>query len=839
MDRITKELDELIVEFDFKGRSTDVACYNKIKMDYYLMLTIAVTWDIKRSVMGEDQISTVISCLQRPETGKLIKILDVGLGLNKGIVDIFNSYKEGRNLRFGHTTFDEYEAVNFNSECEQCYRELMEMSAFGDGYSEKIRTLYQEDNDFYYIVSIMDGKVLLKQFGNKSRTMVLTELEVRSRMINKSSEIREGELFIMLDTNFVKVSPFISYNNEKQLFMMLMDIETTPLAFKMAYVYRTSYARDSVEYLDEFPKELVAYFPNITGKLGKNGVVLNKFSQYELFEQDYYHAIHKSVQNKLDDFIVGNMAYGAVRGVGGVGKTSAVFMWISRILNNEEGILDTIRERFNLRKIIFLSAKTKIYSRNINAETYSNFCDIESDVSDYKEIVNYIYGVFHTQEKEGTTFREKLDYIKNYSNQTHAILVIIDDYESLPSGSREEIQKLKDFLNPNMIKFLITTRFASKESKDIIVEQLNEDECSEMTDYVFGDSRWRKEISASELYKLTNGLPLLIWYAKAYYKIGQLKSEKLKKFSGEDGCLGGYLYDNFVQCFTDEFTKNFLMIATKYYELHKVLQISKKIAVFLAIKEPKEYKIEDEEFYFQELLDLKLISINQSSNIIDFSPLMTYMDKSSKKQEPENQYQEDSIKVLIHLDEKNYKDIDAVTESLKYLEDEIKSRILYRIIDFAHFDISAKTAALNCLFGMSEEKFSLYKNNITIFQSNEKLISAMLEYLLECKDDFYDEYKLVLEFLYSNSIHLDKENVPGHLVTKEILLINRILKMTLDARMDGKITNSDVFNRANELRDLLEKFFKMLELTDEVKDLKEHSNEVIDEIDIYASIENI
>lgn len=57
--------------------------------------------------------------------------------------------------------------------------------------------------------------------------------------------------------------------------------------------------------------------------------------------------------------------------------------------------------------------------------------------------------------------------------------------------------------------------------------------------------------------------------------------------------------------------------------------------------------------------------------------------------------------------------------------------------------------------------------------------------------------------------------------------------------MSTKLTNSDVFNRANELRDLMEKFFKMLELTDEVKDLKEKSNEVIDEIGIYASIENI
>ena len=47
MDIITRELDNLIVRFEFDGRVTDIACYNKIKMDYFLMLTIAAKWDMK------------------------------------------------------------------------------------------------------------------------------------------------------------------------------------------------------------------------------------------------------------------------------------------------------------------------------------------------------------------------------------------------------------------------------------------------------------------------------------------------------------------------------------------------------------------------------------------------------------------------------------------------------------------------------------------------------------------------------------------------------------------------------------------------------------------------
>ena len=839
MDRITKELDDLILQCDFEGRNTDVACYNKIKMDYYLMLTIAVTWDVKHSSMSEDKINTIISCLQRPETGKLIKILDVGLELNKEIVDIFNLYKEGRNLKFGHTTFDEYEANNFNSECEQCYNALLGIKPIDDSCSEIVRKLYQEENDFYYIASMkQNGEILVKQFGNINKMRPMTEPLMKSRMINKKNDVKEGDLFIVIDDDFVKVSPFVSYSEKEQLFLMLMDIEKSPLAFKMAYVYRTQYASESVKYLDEFPKELEAFFPKEIRKIGKNGITLNRFSQYELFEQDYFHSIHESVQKQLDDFIVGNMAYGAVRGVGGVGKTSAVFMWMNRVMDNKEGILDCIRERFNLRRIIFLSAKTKIYSRTLNTENSSNFYDIESDVSNYNEIVSCIYASFHPQEKEGISFSEKVEYIKNYSNPAHATLVIIDDYESLPQKSRENIQKLKDSLNPNMIKFLITTRFTSKESKDIIVEHLNEKECSNMTDYIFGDAKWKSEISSTEIHKLTGGLPLLIWYAKAYYQTGLLSSKKLK-FSGPAEGLEKYLYDNFVQCFETEFTKNFLMMATRYYEIHNVLQISKKTAVYLSLKEPKEYKVEDEEFYFQELLDLKLITVNQSSNAIDFSPLMIYMDKSSKKQEPKYQYQKDNLKVLVYLDEEKYKDINAVIEALEYLENETKSRILYRIVGFAHFDEDIKILALNRLFALSAEKMDLYKNNIQAFQSNKELRKSMFRHLIECHEDLSDNYEEVRDFICSISVRYENEDVQERTVVEALSLIAKVLGMTLSAREMDAITNPELVKRASFLRDMAEKFKNKIQSTDEVKSVIENINGVIEDISTYCSIESI
>lgn len=119
-------------------------------------------------------------------------------------------------------------------------------------------------------------------------------------------------------------------------------------------------------------------------------------------------------------------------------------MWMNRLLNNENGVLDHIRKKFNLRQLIFLSAKTRIYSREINEENLSNFYEIKSDVSNYHEIIESVYAVFHPQEKQGVVFEDKVNYIKNYSNHSHAVLIIIDDYESLPQESRDNIQLLKD-----------------------------------------------------------------------------------------------------------------------------------------------------------------------------------------------------------------------------------------------------------------------------------------------------------------------------------------------------------------------------------------------------------
>ncbi len=306
MDSIIKEIENKIFQFNFEDKMTDKACFNKIKMDYLLVLTLAACWDIKSNQLTEDEKKAFLSAFQRPQTGDLIRIIDSLLKLDKSIVNILDIYKEGRNSLFGHTTFDEYEAKRLNRECEQCWNAILKLDPINDTDSNLIREIYQEQTDFYYIANIKsNNNMLVKQFGNKTEFREFSQVELKSRLLNKSNTINKGDLFLLVNSTYIKLSPFIQYNDIEELFMLIMDIELDPLQFKMAYIFRTSYAQDSVKYLDEFPIDFKLYYPENSKKINKNGLTINKFSQFDLFKQEYYKDINKDLQNQLNNFVIG------------------------------------------------------------------------------------------------------------------------------------------------------------------------------------------------------------------------------------------------------------------------------------------------------------------------------------------------------------------------------------------------------------------------------------------------------------------------------------------------------------------------------------------------------
>ena len=173
------------------------------------------------------------------------------------------------------------------------------------------------------------------------------------------------------------------------------------------------------------------------------------------------------------------------------------------------------------------------------------------------------------------------------------------------------------------------------------------------------------------------------------------------------------------------------------------------------------------------------------------------------------------------------------------MENETKSRILFRIVEFAHFDEDIKMLALNRLFALSPEKINLYKNNITDFQSNTELVKSMFEYLLESKEDLSENYEMVRDFIYSISVHFDDEDVQEHMVVRALSLTNKVLEMTLNARESDTITNPELVKRASLLREMAEKFIRKIQLTNEVKNVVEQINAVIEDISLYCSIDSL
>ena len=278
----------------------------------------------------------------------------------------------------------------------------------------------------------------------------------------------------------------------------------------------------------------------------------------------------------------------------------------------------------------------------------------------------------------------------------------------------------------------------------------------------------------------------------------------------------------------------------RYYKLHQTLQISKKIAVFLCLENLKEYKPEDDEFYFMELMDLKLISINQSTGSIDFSPLMTYMDQSANTQEPTEQYQKDNMKVLTQLDEEKYNGLFAVIESAEYLDNETKCRILERVIEIAKNDIELKTHSLRKIFAISDDKLKFYYENTQLFQSNETLIKALLNYFIDNPKEATANYEISRDFLKSISVTIEKKDDTESIAYKGIEVVDNLLADSLEKREAEVITNYELESRAQLLRNIAFRFINRIKENSDIKqDCIEYINIRLEDIGIYCQVSPI
>lgn len=855
MDYIINELEKEVNINRFNDNNTNVALYNKIKLDYLLILTIACAWDMRKSNshIGKDFFKKSAQVFKRPLTGELIGLMQ-RLDIDSEIINVFDQYKDDRNQHFGHCILNDHMINIFMNDGIKNLSQLSQLPL--ENENAILQKLYIQDNDLYYIKGIKNNEMLVFQFTKSGyQPLKFPMNEMKARLYNKNNSLKERDLYMRIDDFFIKVSPFLTYEEKEKDFALLQMIDVSPtLSFKMS-LFLTPYRQNDEEDEDEvfirkepFPEEFLPYFNNEEkDKMSSiNGITINRFSQYNIFEKEKYYDIHLSVLDKLDQFVVSHSAYGSIRGVGGVGKTSCVYMWLRRLKDNNH-ILANIRKTFNLRNIIFLSAKTKMYVRTIeDSQNLTNFYDINSDVQSYEDIIDAIYNFFVSINDRKKDFNDREKFVIKKASKSNknasTTLIIIDDYESLSVEDRNKIQQLKNYLDPRCMKLLITTRFSVKESIDIIVEQLDERSCEELTTCIFETSDWKQKISPKEMHELTGGIPLLIWYAKSSYNIGMLSTQHLKgPFDRPNRGISSYLYDNFLSGFEEEFSQNFIMLATRFYKLHHILQISKRNAIFLCLPEPQEYKPEDEEHYFDELLSLKIISINSISGMIDYSPLLTYIEKYNKEHFIEKQYMKDNMELIVNLDEVQYDENDSLLNAIEHLELKTKESVLNRLVLFANYDLELKSIALERVFYLTNNKIQLYKDNQTLFQNNSILITRFLNYLLNDFSGHYniEHYKLIKQFIFSIYNHLDKQdNTIRHQCIK--IIINEF-NWLYNAKLNMRIKNNELYEEVKALGPLAADFATSLSdvlSCEEYEDMKSKMNDVLDNIGIYTDEAN-
>ena len=213
---------------------------------------------------------------------------------------------------------------------------------------------------------------------------------------------------------------------------------------------------------------------------------------------------------------------------------------------------------------------------------------------------------------------------------------------------------------------------------------------------------------------------------------------------------------------------------------------------------------------------------------------MIYMDRTMKKQEPKEKYQEDSLKVLIHIDEAKFKDLYAVINSAEFLEDETRKRILERIVIFSQDDETVKNLAVSKLFALTDEKLKLYEENEHMFQNSRILIEAMLNYLINNKASITGSYEIVRDFIKSVSVTIGDQDSVEQIALKGIELTEELMFQSLGERESEIITNPELEVRTKLLSGVVSDFFSKISDPNEKAKYKNEVNVLIEDISVFC-----
>lgn len=808
-----------------KDDSMKVNFYRTL-MEYNLRLLTAVLWEIRKKSESTSPgiYKKWMHSLTRGSDGNFVTILQekynhtTGMNAEPSILNVFSRFLKERNTLQGHNTVDFLMIENL-MEWENYYENLKTVSVSeNDAYAQYQKSIFEGRNNLYYIRSVSsDGTMASIAIFEPTGADNIEDIPINTMSFFRNEYIQNGNLFILLNDSYFKLSPFIQYDEENENFMMFNGFDNGLI--KYAYITRNSMEQCDFKY-SNIPTE----FENIVPISVKNDqrfetnrdleIRINRFKQFQQYKRTFCEDIPLDAIDQLTEFLKGNNCFGAVRGQGGIGKTSIVFLWIQKIMRNRGNLLIHIRERFPLKQILFYSAKKKLYT-NVGFES------TRSDVNSYEDIIERLYYDLPLSRNNNDIPREEV--VRSYLSHNvdrEGVLIIIDDYESLDEISRNQLQNLKDIFAPSRTKLLITTRFLSSESKDILISRLDIKGCTNMTDYIFGSENWRREdgISPEMMYHLTEGIPLRIWYAKSIYQQRRLTHQTMKLPPNDE--IESYLFNNFIDCFQDskdndnpkkQFIRNFLQVLCRYTQAqgsHSLTEISQFSSIFLSLENIKEYDAESP--YFQYLIELKLLEERKESKSLDFSQLLSYISWQNAQKirtETISSEQEILLNLTAYLDESQKQGCLAILNATNQLAPREREWILERLLKFNAVGEEDFSKVLLHIFQNKpdSDKLSIYQHYPKWFEQYSPLANCMLEYIQECPDSQLKEHGEIIKNFLRNAQQTIKDIAFIEVAFKIQL---RLFAWLLDWYHTGNTRYSEFKDNFDEMEKILDQYLK-------------------------------
>lgn len=583
MDYITsgilKKINSLRKKNSSKIYST-LAQYYRLLFEYHLKLMFACLWNRKERSISIALRREIIKAMNKPVLGTMLNAI---LEMNKTGDPVFAlpaNYEEHvrrfiniRNQNFGH-------GILVPLVQEESYRELCnELENYYKQLAAFEQTIWGDNCEFVLRSDPVDvGQI----------NVFLSNRDTEYRDVEKrfAESYLQHELYFSCAAGRFRVSPFLlPVENLETEYEFYFYTEYKVQSGKFDYYLVSRFSND-FGYTETFPDFFTGYREKneYTIQCG-NGVVSNRFDN----NYDYFVNIAPFTKyvTQIWDFLIKNQSNTCltIRGGGGIGKTALVQYICTKYL------FERVTENPEFNYVIFCSAKNRKFELNSDTERGQiYYIDKEKIIDSYREILRTACRVLEID--IDLTEKTLPDVEEAFLNES-GVLLIVDDFETLPDAEKEKVVHLIERMNIKRHKVLITTRSQYFVGAVFDVEPMNAEQVVSFMEKLFDNlanpnsivkKQFREliqKVSRKKIYEVTAGLPLLAIQLALLLPVKGFDEKLLSKRFTDDAedFLLGKLYSYFktrtlkllfllIACFVCDLRQIPLKTLEIFYDLH-------------------------------------------------------------------------------------------------------------------------------------------------------------------------------------------------------------------------------------------------------------------------------